>query len=87
MWTVTGYPIPGQGCPATVDGEIAAVEKEALYFGLRYQRTDDSVVLASSGFAQPECGGRRALENNSIFVVDRATLDVRISSRMPRRMP
>jgi predicted glutamine amidotransferase len=80
-------PILGQGRPATVDGEIEAVEKEALYFGLRYRRTDDSVVVASSGFAQPEGGGWRAIENNSIVVVDRATLavesfalDVRISS-------
>jgi predicted glutamine amidotransferase len=80
-------PILGQGRPATVDGEIEAVEEEALYFGLRYRRTDDSVVVASSGFAQPEGGGWRSIENNSIFVVDRATLavesfalDVRISS-------
>ncbi|HEV7628594.1 MAG TPA: hypothetical protein VGO89_19030, partial [Streptomyces sp.] len=65
--------ILGQGRPATVDGEIQAVE-EALYFSLRYRRTDDSVVVASSGFAQPEGGGCRAIENNSIFVVDRATL-------------
>jgi hypothetical protein len=80
-------PILGQGRPATVDGEIEAAEEEALYFGLRYRRTDDSVVVASSGFAQPEGGGWRSIENNSIFVVDRATLavesfalDVRISS-------
>jgi hypothetical protein len=69
-------PILGQGRPATVDGGIEAVEAEALCFGLRYRRTDDSVVMASSGFAQPEGGGWRAIENNSIFVVDRAALAV-----------
>lgn len=80
-------PILGQGRPTTVDGQIEAVEEEALYFGLRYRRTDDAVVVASSGFAQPEGGGWRPIENNSIVVVDRATLavesialDVRISS-------
>jgi predicted glutamine amidotransferase len=69
-------PAHGQGRPATVDGAIEAVEEEALYFGLRYRRSGQSVVVASSGFAQPEGGGWQAIGNNSVFVVDRATLAV-----------
>jgi predicted glutamine amidotransferase len=79
-------PAHGQGRPSTPDGAIEAVEEEALYFGLRYRRGDRSVVVASSGFAQPEGGGWQDIDNNSVLVVDRATLavesialDVRIS--------
>jgi hypothetical protein len=33
-------------------------------------------VVASSGFAQPEGGGWQPIANNSVLVVDRATLAV-----------
>lgn len=69
-------PALGQGAPATVDGLIEAVEEQALWFDLRYRRTADSVVVASSGFAQPEGGGWRPMANNTVLVVDRATLAV-----------
>jgi predicted glutamine amidotransferase len=81
-------PAHGQGAPTTVDGVIEAVEEEALYFGLRYRHGGDSVVVASSGFAQPEGGGWQPMANNSLLVVDRASLavesialDVRISGQ------
>ena len=62
--------------PQTVDEIVEATEEEAPYYDLRYRGTGDSVVVASSGFAQPEGGGWRRMENNSLLVVDRASLQV-----------
>ena len=62
--------------PLTVDAMVEATEEEVPYYDLRYRRTADSVVVASSGFAQPEGGGWRRMENNSLLVVDRASLEV-----------
>ncbi|HZB47565.1 MAG TPA: class II glutamine amidotransferase [Mycobacteriales bacterium] len=69
-------PALGQGAPATVDGVIEAVEERALWFDLRYRHDGDSVVVASSGFAQPEGGGWQPMAANSLLVVDRASLAV-----------
>jgi hypothetical protein len=60
----------------TVSIEIEVAEEKASYFDLRYRRTDSSVVVASTGFAQPEGGGWQRIPNNSVLVVDRATLTV-----------
>jgi hypothetical protein len=60
----------------SVDQMVEATEEEAPYYDLRYRRTGSSVVVASSGFAQPEGGGWRRMDNNTLLVVDRATLDV-----------
>jgi predicted glutamine amidotransferase len=60
----------------TVDDMVEATEEEAPYYDLRYRQTASSVVVASSGFAQPEGGGWRRMANNSLLVVDRATLQV-----------
>jgi predicted glutamine amidotransferase len=60
----------------SVDEMVEATEEEAPYYDLRYRRTGTSVVVASSGFAQPEGGGWRRMENNTLLVVDRATLEV-----------
>jgi predicted glutamine amidotransferase len=60
----------------SVDEMVEATEEAAPYYDLRYRRTGTSVVVASSGFAQPEGGGWRRMENNTLLVVDRATLEV-----------
>jgi predicted glutamine amidotransferase len=60
----------------TVEGLVAAIEEDAPYFDLRYRRTRSAVVVASSGFAQPEGGGWRPLANNSMLIVNRETLTV-----------
>jgi predicted glutamine amidotransferase len=60
----------------SVDAMVEAAEEEAPYYDLRYRRTDSSVVVASSGFAQPEGGGWRRMQNDSLLVVDRATLEI-----------
>jgi predicted glutamine amidotransferase len=61
--------------PLSVDEMVEATEEEVPYYDLRYRSTGDSVVVASSGFAQPEGGGWRRMQNNSLLVVDRTTLD------------
>jgi predicted glutamine amidotransferase len=60
----------------SVDDLVEAREEEAPYYDLRYRRSASAVVVASSGFAQPEGGGWRRMPNNSLLVVDRAALDV-----------
>jgi predicted glutamine amidotransferase len=60
----------------SVDEMVEATEEEVPYYDLRYRSTGDSVVVASSGFAQPEGGGWRRMDNNSLLVVDRASLAV-----------
>jgi predicted glutamine amidotransferase len=60
----------------TVDELVESTEEEVPYYDLRYRRTGDSVVVASSGFAQPEGGGWRRMENNALLVVDRRTLEI-----------
>jgi predicted glutamine amidotransferase len=60
----------------SVDQLVEATEEEAPYYDLRYRCTDDAVVVASSGFAQPEGGGWRRMEANSLLTVDRRTLQV-----------
>jgi predicted glutamine amidotransferase len=60
----------------SVDQMVEATEEEAPYYDLRYRRTDSSVVVASSGFAQPEGGGWRRMASNALLVVDRATLEI-----------
>jgi hypothetical protein len=60
----------------SVDEMVEAAEEEAPYYDLRYRRTGSAVVVASSGFAQPEGGGWRRMENDSLLVVDRTTLEV-----------
>ena len=67
-------PAPPAG--RTVDAVVEQVEEAAPYYDLRYRRTGSSVVVASSGFAQPEGGGWQLMANNSLLVVDRATLAV-----------
>jgi predicted glutamine amidotransferase len=61
----------------TVDSVVEQVEEAAPYYDLRYRCTEGSVVVASSGFAQPEGGGWQLMSANSLLVVDRATLEVR----------
>jgi predicted glutamine amidotransferase len=58
----------------SVDELVERTEEEVPYYDLRYRCTEDSVVVASSGFAQPEGAGWRRTENNSLLVIDRATL-------------
>lgn len=60
----------------SVEEMVEATEEEVPYYDLRYRSTGDSVVVASSGFAQPEGGGWRRMENNSLLAVDRASLRV-----------
>jgi predicted glutamine amidotransferase len=60
----------------SVDEMVEATEEEVPYYDLRYRQTASSVVVASSGFAQPEGGGWRRMENNSLLIVDRATLEI-----------
>jgi predicted glutamine amidotransferase len=60
----------------SVDDMVAAREEEVPYYDLRYRRSESAVVVASSGFAQPEGGGWRLIANNSLLVVDRAGLEV-----------
>jgi len=60
----------------TVDGLIEQVEEAAPYYDLQYRCTNSSVVIASSGFAQPDLSGWQLMANNSVLVVDRATLAV-----------
>jgi predicted glutamine amidotransferase len=60
----------------TVDDIVEATEEEVPYYDLRYRETGSSVVVASSGFAQPEGGGWRRMANNALLVVGRATLAV-----------
>jgi predicted glutamine amidotransferase len=67
-------PAPPTG--RTVDAVVEQVEEAAPYYDIRYRRTDTSVVVASSGFAQPEGGGWQLMAANSLLVVDRATLAI-----------
>jgi predicted glutamine amidotransferase len=60
----------------SVDDLIEAREDDAPYYDLRYRRSESAVVVASSGFAQPEGGGWQRIANNSLLVVDRAGLDI-----------
>jgi predicted glutamine amidotransferase len=60
----------------SVDELVESTEEEVPYYDLRYRLAGDSVVVASSGFAQPEGGGWRRIENNALLVVDRRTLEV-----------
>ena len=69
-------PVVHSGEPITVDSEIRVTEEEVIYFGLRCRRSSQSVVVASSGFGQPEGVGWQQIEGNSLLVVDRATLAV-----------
>jgi predicted glutamine amidotransferase len=67
---------PAAPAGPTVDDLVEQVEEAAPYYDLRYRRTGSSVVVASSGFAQPEGGGWQPMAENSLLVVDRATLRV-----------
>lgn len=60
----------------TIESMVERVEEQAPYYDLRYRRTESSVVVASSGFAQPEGGGWQLMSNNCVLIVDRATLQV-----------
>jgi predicted glutamine amidotransferase len=60
----------------TVDEMIEAAEEQAPYYDLLYRRGESCLVVASSGFAQPEGGGWRAMSRNAVLVVDRATLEI-----------
>jgi predicted glutamine amidotransferase len=70
--------LPPEKRSLTVESEVEAIEEEAAYFGLRYRRADSSVVVASSGFAQPEGGGWQQIPDNSVLVVSRASLAVEL---------
>lgn len=59
-----------------VEGFVAAIEEDAPHFDLCHRLTEHAAVVASSGFAQPEGGGRQFMANNFVLVVDRATLAV-----------
>lgn len=60
----------------SVDDLVEAREEEAPYYDLRYRRSPSAVVVASSGFAQPEGDGWRRMANNSLLVVERDGLEV-----------
>lgn len=64
--------------PAPAPGEdlLAAHSSDETYFELRYRRTENAVVVASSGFPQPSSMGWVGLPNNHLLVIDRATLAV-----------
>jgi predicted glutamine amidotransferase len=49
-------------------------------FALRYRIEDDLVVVASSGFDQPESRGWHTLDNMTILTVELATLALRIDT-------
>ena len=49
-------------------------------FALRYRVEDDLVVVASSGFDQPESRGWKTLDNMTTLTIDLATLDLRIDA-------
>ncbi len=49
-------------------------ESDETYFDLRYLRTQQSVVVASSGFPHPTAAGWEGLPNNCVLAVDRRTL-------------
>jgi predicted glutamine amidotransferase len=51
-------------------------DEEEDYFHLRYRVTDDAVVVASTGWGRDW----RVLDNGSLLVVDRATLDTSVLS-------
>jgi hypothetical protein len=61
-------------------GMASTPEEIAGYFHLAYRMTADVVVAASSGWPQP---GWKLLPNQSVLVVDRATLDVFVFSLDP----
>jgi predicted glutamine amidotransferase len=58
-------------------GLASTPEEIAGYFHLAYRMTADAVVAASSGWPQP---GWTALANQSVLVVDRATLEMSVFS-------
>jgi predicted glutamine amidotransferase len=64
--------------PVPAAGVAVAVEAEAPYYDMRYRRTATSVVVASSGFAQPEGGGWTLLPNNSVLVAERGSSVTRV---------
>jgi predicted glutamine amidotransferase len=69
-------PSPPPPPERTVDLLVEQVELAAPYYDLRYRRSGSSVVVASSGFAQPEGGGWQLIPNNTVLRVDRTTLAV-----------
>ena len=58
-------------------GMASTPEEIAGYFHLAYRTTADAVVAASSGWPQP---GWTVLPNQSVLVVDRATLEMSVFS-------
>jgi predicted glutamine amidotransferase len=61
-------------------GMASTPEETAGYFHLAYRITADVVVVASSGWPQP---GWTMLPNQSVLVVDRATLEMSVFSLDP----
>jgi predicted glutamine amidotransferase len=61
-------------------GLAGTPEEIAGYFHLAYRMTADAVVAASSGWPQP---GWTVLPNQSVLVVDRATLEMSVFSLDP----
>jgi hypothetical protein len=61
-------------------GLASTPEEIAGYFHLAYRMTADAVVAASSGWPQP---GWTMLPNQSVLVVDRATLEMSVFSLDP----
>jgi predicted glutamine amidotransferase len=61
-------------------GMASTPEEIAGYFHLAYRMTADAVVAASSGWPQP---GWTMLPNQSVLVVDRATLEMSVFSLDP----
>jgi predicted glutamine amidotransferase len=60
----------------SVDEIVESTEEEVPYYDLRYRRTGDALVVASSGFAQPAGGGWRRIGADSLAIIDRRTLEV-----------
>ncbi|MGH3158546.1 MAG: class II glutamine amidotransferase [Streptosporangiaceae bacterium] len=55
-------------------------EVPELYFDLAYRRTQEALVVASTGWPQD---GWTPLPNGSVLVVDRVTLDTRVEPLLP----
>lgn len=70
----TVRPVLPQPRPSTDGTPMAPRESDETYFDLRYRRTEQSVLVASSGFPQPTAAGWELLPNNSVLVINRTTM-------------
>jgi hypothetical protein len=59
---------------ASSGGATSSMEPDTAFYELSYRADANSVVVASSGFPQPEAEGWQRLANMTLLRIDRGTL-------------